>query len=171
MSERKKCKNCERLIKGAKARRKQTKYCAPCAAVKKKENTENPWLPEEKRDYMRPYMRAYRRAHPGLSTPYVRRHREKKRMQRSAHSNPGEAAHPPASAQERGATCPALLLMLVPMMSAAGATPDQLELGFEAVKATITNLELLVLKATGLALVVMLCWQHLAAYRRRGKGE
>lgn len=36
---------------------------------------------EERKHYMREYMRDYRRKHPGLSTPYVRKYRAKKRDQ------------------------------------------------------------------------------------------
>jgi hypothetical protein len=34
---------------------------------------------EERQRYMREYMRDYRRDHPGLSTPYVRRFRARRR--------------------------------------------------------------------------------------------
>jgi hypothetical protein len=37
--------------------------------------------PEERRAYMREYMRAYRLQHPGLSTPYVRSFRARRRSE------------------------------------------------------------------------------------------
>lgn len=60
MLEGKLCERCKEKVQKAKARHKQTKYCVKCAKIKKRENTLDPWTPEERRDYMREYMRGYR---------------------------------------------------------------------------------------------------------------
>lgn len=54
------CELCKRKVQPTKARHKQTKYCVACAKIKKRQNTEDPWPPEKRRDYMRAYMRCYR---------------------------------------------------------------------------------------------------------------
>lgn len=73
------CELCTKRVEDARARFKQTKYCASCAKLKKKENSFSSWHAEDKKLYMREYMRRYRRKRPRLSTPYVRKHREMKR--------------------------------------------------------------------------------------------
>jgi hypothetical protein len=52
-------------VQTVKAAHKQTKYCVECARIKKRENSLDPWTPEERRAYMRKYMRGYR-AHARL---------------------------------------------------------------------------------------------------------
>jgi hypothetical protein len=73
------CELCTNVIDKLKTNQKQTRYCSECAKVKKRENTFDPWTPEQRKQYMRGYMRGYRRKYPGLSTPYVQRHRKKKK--------------------------------------------------------------------------------------------
>src|SRR6185312_14322607 len=84
MLEGNRCELCNSVVDRSKSKHKQTKYCVKCAKAKKKENSFSPWLPEEKRRYMREYMRGYRRDHPRLSSPYVRRHRKNQELQNSA---------------------------------------------------------------------------------------
>lgn len=80
MLQRRLCEICRGIVEKLKANHKQTRYCARCAKVKKRENTFDPWTTDERREYMRIYMRNYRLRHPGLSTPYVQRHRTRKRQ-------------------------------------------------------------------------------------------
>lgn len=86
----KKCKNCEELITGPKAQRKQTRYCDRCARTMKKTNSLDPWTTDKRREYNKTYMRGYRRDHPGLSTPYVRKFRANQR--KAASSEAGAVA-------------------------------------------------------------------------------
>lgn len=48
------------------------------------------WTPERRQEYMKAYMCGYRRAHPGLSTPYVRKFRANQR--KAASSEAGAVA-------------------------------------------------------------------------------
>jgi hypothetical protein len=54
------CERCNEKVQPEKARHAQTKYCVECARIKKRENTLDPWTPDQKRNYMRDYMRGYR---------------------------------------------------------------------------------------------------------------
>lgn len=65
MLEGNRCERCKQVINGPRANYKQTRYCLACAKIWKKENSEDPWTPEERRLYMRQYMRRYR--HPDTS--------------------------------------------------------------------------------------------------------
>lgn len=84
MLEGNRCELCNKRVERARALYKQTKYCAHCAKVKKKENSLSSWHAEDKKEYMREYMRMYRRKRPRLSTPYVRKYRELKRATQAA---------------------------------------------------------------------------------------
>ena len=75
---------CNGFIEEERAVYKQTRYCAWCARIRKGENSLDPRTPEQRRDYLRRYMSEYRRSHPGLSSPYVRRYRAKKKRKRAA---------------------------------------------------------------------------------------
>jgi hypothetical protein len=79
MLEEKKCELCKKVIAETRAQFKQTKYHLDCARMKKKESSVDPIRREDGRKYMRHFMRAYRAKHKGLSTPYVRQHRARKR--------------------------------------------------------------------------------------------
>jgi len=157
MLEGNRCERCEQLIRGAKALHRQTKYCGPCARVKKRENTECPLLPDDKREYMRAYMREYRRAHPGLSSRYVRRHRERKSK---------------ARADSSGGTV--TLRCLIPTAALSlllfkDASPNGWGVSLEDVSAVVVNLQVLAIHVAGLAFVVLLCWFHLAGLWRSKK--
>lgn len=145
-----KCQNCKGEIEAARAVHRQTKYCARCAREKKRENTLPSQHPAAKSEYMSEYMCRYRSRHPGLSTPYVRKHREKKRA-------------------ERGAACNVLLLCLVPLLTAVGLLPDWSSLSFESVGKAITDTEQLVLKAACLASAVIFCYRYLASHCKRSE--
>ena len=75
------CERCNKAIEPPKATYKQSRYCSSCAKIKKRESDadSDSRTEEQRRQYIRSYMRGYRRAHPGLSTPYVQRHRKRKR--------------------------------------------------------------------------------------------
>jgi hypothetical protein len=51
------CELCKGKVRSKKARHKQTRYCDKCARLKKRENSEDPWPLEKRREYMRLYMR------------------------------------------------------------------------------------------------------------------
>lgn len=120
MLERNLCELCKGEVQPTKARHKQTKYCVACAKIKKRQNTEDPWPPEKRRDYMRAYMRRYR-------------------------------------AQAR-LSCLALFL---PLLGMSGLSLEPLNFSFEEIDIGIAHAELLIMKVTGLALVVVLCIRHL----------
>lgn len=139
------CERCGRVVRKAKARYKQTKYCDDCARLKKRANTLSPWLPEEKQAYMRRYMRAYRKTHPGLSSPYVRRHRKNVR---------GIANDSQANLRLFAWFLPCLIFVL---KFSGGLEPS-----FEAIRTLVTDLELLAVKFTGLVALMVICWRHIA---------
>jgi hypothetical protein len=93
--ERKKCvmPGCDNLRRSPAP---QTKYCEKCAREQKRLNSEEGRTYDMRKEELRAYMREYRKKHPGLSTQYVRRHRQK-------HSS--EPTPPPAS-------CPAKLTII-----------------------------------------------------------
>jgi hypothetical protein len=76
------CRLCTEVITSPKAQHKQTRYCDRCAKIKKRRNTLDPWTVEERKEYMKQYMREYRRMHPGQSTPYVQKSRNKTKPKR-----------------------------------------------------------------------------------------
>jgi hypothetical protein len=76
------CRLCTDVITSPKAQHKQTRYCDRCAKIQKRRNTLDPYTPEERREKHREYMREYRRKNPGLSTPYVQKHRNKTKRPR-----------------------------------------------------------------------------------------
>jgi hypothetical protein len=120
MLEGKLCERCKGKVQPAKAKHKQTKYCVECARIKKRENTENPWTPEERRAYMRGYMRDYR-------------------------------------AQARLGCW----VWFLPFLGVDGLWSEMRNLSFEDITKGIVYAEFLVIEATGLALVIVLCIQHL----------
>jgi len=61
----KRCKDCKSYIAESRAKYKQTRYCLDCAKRRKRENSLDPWTPEERRLYMRQYMRRYRHPETG----------------------------------------------------------------------------------------------------------
>lgn len=145
MLEGKKCELCNEIIKCTKSQYKQTKYCRECAKQKKKENTSDSWLPEERKEYMRSYMREYRRRNPKLSNPYVIRHRQKKRNVKSAVT--GSKTF--------------LCLWFVPFMLLAAPSAETVSLWFDTFKTAVSYLELLIIKLSGLIILVIICWQHI----------
>ena len=84
MLEGNRCERCLRSVEGTRANHHQTRYCIPCAKVKKRQNSLDPWTREERQEYMKRYMREYRRKRPGLSTPYVRKNRSIKKLDLAA---------------------------------------------------------------------------------------
>lgn len=159
------CVRCGQVVRGPRAEHRQTKYCERCARDKKRENTESPMLPGEKRRYMRKYMRKYRRAHPGLSTPYVRRHRERKREARAQSSGGREPAVPAGALRCHAAATVVVVLLLL----FKDAAPEGRGVGFEEVSAFIVRLQLLVVEVAGLAFIALLCWHHLSDFWRNRK--
>lgn len=74
------CENCSKEVLASKARFKQTKWCDRCAKLKKRASSLASRPPRDRRDYMRTYMAAYRLKNPGLSTPYVQKHRATRKL-------------------------------------------------------------------------------------------
>ncbi len=170
MSGRHRCELCNEVVKGEKASHKQTRYCDPCAKAKKKENTLSSWPPEEKRRYMRRYMRAYRRAHPGLSSQYVRKYRQKKREESTATSCNERPPSPPHASVDHEATYLHCVAWFLPLLLALSLLAETMDSGFETIKTTITYLELLVIKVTGLLIIVVICFRHLVhLWRDKGR--
>ena len=65
----------------------QTKYCPSCAKALKRAATAeslDKWSPEELQLKNNKAQQKFRKEHPGISTQYVRRHRERKRQQLQA---------------------------------------------------------------------------------------
>jgi hypothetical protein len=62
MPKMKRCILCGMMIDYARSQHNQTRYCLACAKKRKRENSLDPWTPEERRAYMREYMRRYRRS-------------------------------------------------------------------------------------------------------------
>lgn len=159
MSGRNRCELCNEVVKGEKARHKQTRYCDPCAKAKKKENTLSSWEPEEKRLYMRRYMRAYRRAHPGLSSQYVRKHRQKKQQEAAANSSSARDVCPLRTCVDQDPSPFSSLIFFVPLLWTS-LSSEAVNSGFDAIKTAISYLELLLIKVTGLVIVAAVCWRH-----------
>lgn len=165
MSHRNRCERCNELLKGERARHKQTKYCAPCAKAKKKENTLSTWTAEEKRRYMRHYMCAYRRSRPGLSSPYVRKYRQKKQEKFAAavvSERPDPLTRP--LSVDYDALCLRSLAWFLPLLYTANLSAETVDSVFEIAKAVIAHLELFAIKATGLVIVLAVCWRHLTHF-------
>jgi hypothetical protein len=138
------CKLCGEIIQSAKA---QTRYCPPCAIKKKKENTEDSWLPAQRREYMRLYMRKYRRSHPKRNRIYVRKHRQKKReINRTADKDTNYFL------------CVGFLPILLFLNPIA---MESVISWFDSVKTIVTYIELIVINLTGLVIVVKVCLQHI----------
>jgi hypothetical protein len=146
------CELCRSVVERRKSKYKQTKYCEQCAKAKKRENSLNPWLPDEKRHYMREYMRRYRLVHPRLSSRYVRRHRKNQELQDSSPIY--------KSTQHLRSVnwfLPFFFLIVCP----------ELMDSFKLIEAAITYLEVLTIKITGLAIIGVFCWRHLTGLKRR----
>ena len=79
MPTRKKCKDCENEVEGARGLHHRTIRCITCAKRAKARQTAESRPSIDRREEQRRYMRVYRRAHPGSSTLYVRRFRDKAR--------------------------------------------------------------------------------------------
>lgn len=150
MLEGNKCEACHEVVTGSRTQYSQTKYCLACARSRKRANTLSPWTTEQKREFQRKYMRGYRLDHPGLSTRYVRKHRDV----RKAESNEG------ATCLRSFAFLPLLLLVLI--------SSGKLDLSIEALPEAIRYLEALatelVIKVTGLVTVVLICWRHVRSF-------
>jgi hypothetical protein len=154
------CEHCTKRIRTSKARHRQTKYCELCAKIKKKENTLDPWLPEERREYMRNYMRSYRRRHPKLSTPYVRKYRKKRTTRFDSKDAEPQVKRNRCADATKVAPFP---LVCVPLILTLFLPGPISQLNYEAVSHLIKQLHTLVLEATGLAVIIILCWHHLVA--------
>lgn len=147
MLEGNRCERCEVVVAEDRAKHKQTKYCVSCAREKKRENSLDPWLPEERREYMRNYMRVYRKTHPRLSSPHQRKHRETRQQ------------HQVGSTYLR-------CVCVVPVLCLAYLSFGTIDSSFDALRTLITDLELLVVKVTSLVTVVVLCCRHVAHFWR-----
>lgn len=158
------CESCGEPIEDARAIHKQTKYCEVCAKIKKKQNTLNPWLPAERRRYMRGYMRAYRRSHPSLSTRYVRKHREKQREIQDSSSSIQEP-----HSNQHAVTSFCLLVGVLPFLSLIDLPPEGINLSFENIRTTITHLDIIVVEVTGLVAIVSYSLKHLVDLWKRKK--
>src|SRR5262249_35879285 len=77
----KRCSVCNQLLEGERATRRQTKYCSDCARAVKRRQTQESCPPQDRKEYQRQYLRAYRKRHPGYNNKYVKRHREKARIE------------------------------------------------------------------------------------------
>lgn len=139
------CEVCREIVPEEKACHKQTKYCDGCARSKKLAGTQSSWSRDEKAAYMRGYMRGYRKRHQRLSTPYVRKHREKLR----------EGSR---TAPYRSVAIPVLLLSLL-FMQSGNLSPHS-----DTLPVLISHVELIVIKVTGLIVVVIICWEHLKRF-------
>lgn len=145
MLEGNRCELCYEVIQSSKARHRQTKYCQECARQKKKENTGDSWTPEDRREYMRRYMSEYRRRHPKLSKPYVLKHRREKQKARiSVHR-----------------TVTFYCLWFLPLLLLAPVSTETMSVWFDSLKTAIAYIELIVIKITGLVIVVTVCWKHI----------
>jgi len=131
---------CLAIVPEPKSRSKQTKFCYECAELRKKAGTQSSWSKEEKAAYQRRYMRVYRKAHPRLSTPYVRKHREKQR----------EQAHTASSYLNSVA-------IVVPFFFVALLLSGNIDPHSDALPALVSYVELLTVKLTGLSTVIVLC--------------
>ena len=152
MLEGNRCELCKQVVHGTRAGHKQTKYCEECAKTRKKENTLNPWLPEEKKEYMRKYMRAYRKAHPRLSSPYVRKYREK-----------GREKQVEGTVVRQSPTSLRSIAWFLPLLCIVNLSSETLDFSFDIVKTVIAYLELLVVKITSLeaiSKIVVLNFEH-----------
>lgn len=145
------CEYCRVVVPNERARHKQTKYCQDCARTRKNKNSLSSLLPDDKAKYMCAYMRAYRKTHPRLSGPYVRRHREKERER--------QIATTAASHSQRSLRCCAWLLAIAWFGNQLLETTD---FNVESLSAVFAHLELLIIKATSLVTVIVMCWQQLA---------
>lgn len=154
------CELCNKVIKSTKAQYKQTKYCQQCAKQKKRENTENSWLPEKKREYMRGYMREYRRLHPKLSNKYVLKHRQKKLETLTENNYRAKSSVVPASQNQDMMFFSfagfLLFLSLNTMLSS-----ETISGWFNFLETTIKYLELAVIKISGLGIIILVCYQHI----------
>ena len=153
MLEGSRCEACTHRVRGPRASHPQTKYCAPCAKQRKKQQTNESRPAVDRREYQRAYMRAYRRAHPALSTPYVRKHREKNPVVRT-----GEATLPQSGTAIWGFPPAIIMIAFLPFLF---STFYGLDLSFEAIKTAITHLNIIVVELTGLIVIGTFCWHHI----------
>ena len=142
------CELCRQIVPKPRACHKQTKYCEECARSKKRASAHNSWPAQVKAVFMRKYMRAYRQSHPGLSTAYVRKHREKLK------SCSGNATY---------LSCISLLLSLLLLLLLVALLASG-RLHYDALPKVISYLELLAVKVTGLIVIVLICWKHLKQF-------
>jgi hypothetical protein len=145
------CERCGQVILGPRAEWKQTKYCDSCAKIQKRENTLDPWTLEERRAYMRIYMRQYRRLRNSPITYDA--------------GNRGPSlrcfAIPPAI----------VLLSVLPLLIRLHLTDLDMGPDLEALGRAVEWLEIVAIKVTGLAVLVRICWRHLASMRHETGGE
>jgi hypothetical protein len=125
------CEDCKEPVHGPRAAHRQTKFCVDCAKRRKKEQTKQSRPAVDRRESHREYMRKYRPKHPGISTPYVRKFRDKQRYKT------GKAVTPQSS------------------------EPDMRQLDFETLKAFIGHLSIIVVEATGLLVIFTYCLKHI----------
>jgi hypothetical protein len=162
------CELCAGIIRKAKARHKQTKYCDACAGIRKRRSTLDPWTPDERREYMRIYMRMYRKLHPGLSPPYVRKTR----------GNKGAKGHEERSAKQqcgtplvgKNALFSSVVVSLFVFVLLVPSGSLRARLSFEVVRSVIGELSVLVVDVAGLAVIALICWRHISdLWTRRGR--
>ncbi|HEY0427549.1 MAG TPA: hypothetical protein VGC76_07060 [Pyrinomonadaceae bacterium] len=153
-----KCELCSEVIQSTKAQHKQTKYCQRCAQQKKIENTQNSWLPEEKRAYMRQYMRNYRRLHPKLNSRYVRKHRQKKReVPAIANCKENSTITKPIYQKKIYFSC----LWFMPLLVGESPSSESMSMWFDSLETAIKFLELAAVKISGLIIIVLVCVRHI----------
>jgi hypothetical protein len=148
MLEGNRCRLCTEVVRGIRARHKQVRYCERCALIQKRRNTLDPWTPEERREYMKRYMREYRRKHPGISTPFVQKFRNRKTDKTKV------AAY-----------------ALLRRLRQGGTTMD----GMHELLNKMSDIELLILRATGLIILTCACgyivWLHVKPLLEAVKGQ
>src|SRR5882724_10468599 len=165
------CELCKKVIIGSRAQHQQTKYHPDCAQIKKQEHNPDSMNREERRIFMRNFMRGYRAKHKGLSTPYVRKHRERKRQQLRTLGRDIQSTEPsvpdrlPPTRYECSSASLALLLWLVVHWD------TQILNALQTIQVLINHGNVVIIEGTGLVVILILCWRHVSQLWRGTSDE
>lgn len=156
MSEVKECKTCHEQISGDKAKFNQTRYCAVCAKISKRESSQDARSPAEKAAYMKKYMSEYRKRHPELravNAKYVKKYRRKKRAEKLAADR----------AKASGPTFYSFfwILGLLTVNDISQEPHTTLQSWYGVFETAVFYLELVVFRLSTLLVFIWFCYAHL----------
>lgn len=159
-----KCELCYGIVESPKAQYKQTKYCQQCAKQKKKENTIDSWLPERRKEYMRQYMREYRLLNLDSTSQNAQEHIEQKQKSPKNKNLTNDVSSTKITNNQNTMFFSFIGFLFLSIFLIAPSS-DTMNVWFEWFDNVIKHFELIIVKITGLAVIISFCWQHIKGLR------